>query len=152
MGMKRKLCEQEEYFIIVNWETMSSVQIAKELGTSYPTISRMRKRLGLPYKKNVKATTGKAVKKITKVEDYQLSPESIQEIKGRQKTKEFIDSREMIHLADVLKINFSDNPRLNRIIEGEVIQKNDNFITLKTENYVECFKFTDFLTRKAVII
>lgn len=154
MGRGRTLTEQDDYFIMINWEDMTNVEMAKKLGVHKETIARRGEKLGLINKKSVASGNYKRSGISEQIEKYIDSAETVQESEGRKKTLELLQLKEMLNINNNLKLKVKgDTEKIaTRVIDGTVVQKNDSFIAVKLENYTECFKYTDFYTGKAVII
>lgn len=53
MSRERVLNQDDKYFIIVNWENMTKLEMAKKLGVSKETVSRKGNKLGLRNECNI---------------------------------------------------------------------------------------------------
>lgn len=141
----------QEEFLKDNWLNMTNFELGKNLNKDYRTVSSKAKKMGFKSKKRVPSGNNKSFKPI---EEYEVSPETVKEIKGRSKTLEFLNKKNMFKLNDSLLVKaFAKTAKGDpRIIFGEIVQKTENFITLQGECYKESFLYTDFYTGKVVIL
>jgi hypothetical protein len=148
--MKTWTKEQEE-FLKTNWLDMTNSELGKKLNRDHGTVSAKAKKMGLEDKRIVAFSEHKPYKSI---EEYELSPETVKEKGGRGKTLEFLNKKNEFNLNDNLLIKaFAKTAKGEpRIIQGEVIQKTESFITLQSEKYKESFSYIDFHTGKVVIL
>lgn len=149
MPTGKPITEEQEYFIMANWEKMTNTQIAEALGISRDTVSLKGGELGLCNKRSLNA--GRKIQPSSRIEDYELSPETLQEIKARQKTLELLRIKETIQENNRLKIKVKEE-RGSRILTGIVVRKTDNLVALQVGSYRESFSYTDFYTGRAVIV
>lgn len=139
--------KQEENFLKVNWTNMNLIELVEALNKKFRTkrskssVNCKINRLKLPSKRDHDRNNS-------------YNRESQIEIQGRIKTIEINRIKELLKGKDNLKLRVkNDNKReLIRLVNGVVIQKNDSFIVIKFGNYNESFRYTDFLTGRAVIM
>lgn len=146
------ITEDQEYFIIANWDIMTNKEIAETLGISRDAVSVKGGKLGLCNKRSL--NEGRKFQPSSQIEDYGPSPETLQEAEARKKTLELLRIKEAIKENNSLKVKVKGEVgrSKSRLLDGVVIQKNNAFITLKLKNYRESFKYTDFYTGRAVIV
>ncbi len=142
--------EQEE-FLETNWLNMTNFELGENLHKNPGTVSAKAKKMGLEDKRIVVSSKHKPYKSI---EEYELSPETVKEKGGRDKTLEFLNKKNEFNLNDNLLIKaFGKTAKIEpKIVRGKVIQINESFITLQGKGYKESFPYVDFYTGKAVIL
>ncbi len=148
--MKTWTKEQEE-FLKANWLNMNNFELGIHLNRNYKTISWKAKRMGLRSKKIIASGNNKPHKKI---EDYEVSPETVKERSGRDKTLEFLSKKNEFKVNDSLLIKaFAKTAKGEpKVIQGEIVQKTENFITIQSKKYKESFSYIDFCIGRAVIL
>lgn len=152
--MGKQLTQEEEQFIKDNWLIMENKDLAKKVGTSVNYITVKARRMGLPDKRNFRQEGVGTSIVAAEISNYGPCTETVLEIRARKKTLELLRIKEAINEEDILKVKVKGEAGKShtRLINGVVIQKNRSFVTLRLENYTECFKYTDFYTGRAVIV
>jgi hypothetical protein len=153
--MGRRITSDDLEFVRENWNSMSNVKMAEILGINKASVTIKARELGLPDKRSVTSCGNfKRTEISEQIADYLDSAETIQELEARKKTLELEHIKEQIKDKENLKLKVkTEGPNVpDRILNGIILQKNDNFVALKLEKYIECFRYTDFFTGKAVII
>lgn len=131
-------------FLRANYRNMTYAEIGKKLGKTRKAVTIKANILGLT--KKVRTTSPKIV-------FYEDGKETQLELEGRFKMKNYdLD----VKVGDKVKVVASDydSKKLGakKLIKGEVIYKNDSFITIQGENYKESFLIADFYTGAAKLI
>lgn len=145
--MQKKWSPAEEQFIRVNWPVITASKITKALNEKFGTdrteasIDGKVDRMNLPKKREYSR-------------HGDINAETELEIQGRLKTLELLRIKNLIEAYSSIKIKVkTSGPNApDKILDGVVIQKNNSFIAVKTKEYIECCRYTDFYTGKAVII
>ena len=132
-------------FLRANYRNMTYAEIGEKLGKTRKAVTRKANILGLT--KKVRTTSPKIV-------FYEDGKETKLEHEGRLKMQNFYDLD--VKVGDKVKVVALDydSKKLStkRLIKGEVIYKNDSFITIQGENYKESFLIADFYTGAAKLI
>ena len=131
-------------FLRANYRNMTYAEIGEKLGKTRKAVTLKANILGLT--KKVRSTSPKIV-------FYEEGKETQLELEGRFKMKNYdLD----VKVGDKVKVVASDydSKKLGakKLIKGEVIYKNDSFITIQGENYKESFLIADFYTGAAKLI
>lgn len=131
-------------FLRANYRNMTYAEIGEKLGKTRKAVTIKANILGLT--KKVRTTSPKIV-------FYEDGKETQLELEGRFKMKNYdLD----VKVGDKVKVVASDydSKKLGakKLIKGEVIYKNDSFITIQGENYKESFLIADFYTGAAKLI
>ena len=132
-------------FLRANYRNMTYAEIGEKLGKTRKAVTIKANILGLT--KKVRSTSSK------KIVFYEEGKETQLELEGRFKMKNYdLD----VKVGDKVKVVASDydSKKLGakKLIKGEVIYKNDSFITIQGENYKESFLIADFYTGAAKLI
>jgi hypothetical protein len=154
MSKGKILNQDDEYFIMANWESMSNLEMAKKLGVNQETISRRGSKLGLINKKGVASGNYKRTEVSEQISEYVDSLETIQELEGRKKTLELKHIAQQIKDMETLKLSIkTEGPNVpSRVLKGEILQKTNELIVVRIGKYRESFAYRDFFTGKAVIM
>lgn len=154
MSRGRLLNQDDDYFIITNWETMTNLEMAKKLGVHQETVSKRGAKLGLINKKGVSSGNYKRTLVSEQIANYLDSAETIQELEGRKKTLELKHIAEQIKDMEALKLSIkTEGPNVpSRVLKGEILQKTNELIVVRIGKYRESFAYRDFFTGKAVIM
>lgn len=131
-------------FLRANYRNMTYAEIGEKLGKTRKAVTIKANILGLT--KKVRTTSPKIV-------FYEDGKETQLELEGRFKMKNYdLD----VKVGDKVKVVASDydSKKLGakKLIKGEVIYKNDSFITIQGENYKESFLIADFYAGAAKLI
>lgn len=131
-------------FLRANYRNMTYGEIGKKLGKTRKAVTLKANILGLT--KKVRTTSDKTV-------FYEEGKDTKLELEGRFKMRNYdLD----VKVGDKVKVVASDydSKKLStkKLIKGEVIYKNDSFITIQGENYKESFLIADFYTGAAKLI
>lgn len=143
--------KKQEEFLKTNWLNMTNSELGKNLNRDQSAVSAKAKKMGLEDKRIVVLSKHKPYKSI---EEYESSPETVKERNGRDKTLDFLNIKNEFKINDSLLIKaFAKTAKGEpKIIQGEIIQKTENFITLQSKKYKESFSYIDFCTGRAVIL
>lgn len=133
---KKTWSPEQEKFLINNISNMTYSQLAEKFNKTINSVYVKAKGLGL-----------------SKREEYSDGQEAKLELHGRLMMKEYkLD----VKVGDKVKVVASDydSKKLStkKLIKGEVIYKNDSFITIQGENYKESFLIADFYAGAAKLI
>jgi len=131
-------------FLRANYRNMTYAEIGEKLGKTRKAVTTKANILGLT--KKVRSTSPKIV-------FYEEGKGTQLELEGRFKMKNYdLD----VKVGDKVKVVASDydSKKLStkKLIKGDVIYKNDSFITIQGENYKESFLISDFYTGAAKLI
>lgn len=130
-------------FLKVNYKNLTYSEIGEIIGKTTMAVTKKASALGLK----------KAEPIIDKTVFYEEAKDTKLELEGRFKMKNYdLD----VKVGDKVKIAASDydSKKLStkKLIKGDVIYKNDSFITIQGENYKESFLIADFYTGDAKLI
>lgn len=119
-------------------------ELASILGTTRNGVRLKAKRLGLA---NV------AHRKVAKeIQFYGPGPQTIKEVQGRNCTNKIQNIKNSMPLNKKLKIQQYMSKKVGyKPKRGRIVGITDHFIILQTKNYRECFKFSDFLSKTAIL-
>lgn len=150
--MARWLTEKDKQFIKDNWSTMSNLEIADTLGVHSVTICAKGREMGLPKKKEL--LSGKRTQTSSRIENYELSSETLLEIRARERMKELLKISNSFNLREKIRIKAIETITKSavNIIEGTVISKTDKLVTIQNGQYPVSFAYVEFYIGKAVII
>ena len=125
-------------------QTKTSEELAAMLGTTKNGVRFKAKRLGLA---NV------AHRKIAKqIQFYGPGPQTIKENKGRSQTNKIQNIKNNMSLNKKIKLQQYMSKKVGyKPKRGRIVGITDHFIILQTKNYRECFKFSDFLSKTAIL-
>lgn len=152
--VSEKLTGEHIKFIKENWFLMSNKDIAKTIGVATNYVSMKAREIGLPDKRIQKQPIKLTDIDLEEIKSYKASTQADLEREGRSKNMQLLHIKEAIkenkHLK--IKVNGEVGRSRTRFLDGIVLQKSSDYITLKLENYTECFRFSDFYTGKIEII
>lgn len=84
--------------------------------------------------------------------NYGPSPQTLKEAKGRNTTSSIQNIKNNMALNKKLKLQQYVSRKIGyRPKRGKIVGITDHFIILQTKNYRECFKFSDFLSKIAIV-
>ncbi|MCD3211015.1 hypothetical protein G8T71_06555 [Clostridium botulinum C/D] len=127
---------EQEKFLKENYKNMSYRQIGETIGKSKNAVSKKAQLLNLKKIKNIKL-------------ELPRETQVLREINGRMKMKKYGVNKEIGDKA-VIKTRYGLKSHI-RILEGEIIFKSKNIITVKGKHYSESFMLAEFHTGQAVI-
>jgi hypothetical protein len=125
---------------------MTNAEIAEKLGKTRRAVTEKARVLGIKKIRRIVTSS--------RIAFYEDGPGTKLELEGRLKMQNFYDLD--VKVGDKVKVVASDydSKKLStkKLIKGEVIYKNDSFITIQGENYKESFLIADFYTGAAKLI
>ena len=152
--LSEKLTIDHIKFIKENWFLMSNKDIASKIGVAVNYVSIKAREIGLPDKRSQKEPIELKDINLEEIKSYKASTQADLEREGRIKNMQLLNIKETIkenkHLK--IKVNGEVGRTHTRFLDGVVIKKSNDYIILKLENYTECFRFSDFYTKKIEII
>lgn len=145
--MRKNWTLAEENFLKENWANMSLSELTEAFNEKF---NAKRTELAI----DSKIDRMKLPRKRKHYRKNYANEESKLEFEGRGKMIEFLRIKAQIKECNNVKIKVkTDGPTVkDRIVDGTIIEKNDNFIAVKLKEYIECYRYTDFYTGRAVII
>ncbi|EGO86229.1 hypothetical protein G8S49_11260 [Clostridium botulinum C] len=129
--------EEQENFLKDNYKYMTYKEIGEKINKSENAVSKKAQFFNL---KKIERN------KIELPRETQVR----REINGRMKMKKYGIDKEIGDKA-IIKTRYGLKSPI-RILEGEIIFKSKNIITIQSKNYKESFMFSEFYTGQAVLI
>ncbi|MCD3202862.1 hypothetical protein [Clostridium botulinum] len=123
---KRTWTKEEEKFLENNINSMTYEKLGRKLNRSLNAVAAKAKAMGLDKKES------RDIRMLKK--EFEL------ESSGRRKMQEFKFS---IAVGEKVLITTRECKQINKL-QGKIIIKNKNFITVQSENYKESFLIRDF--------
>ena len=131
----RRWSKKEEKFLEENYFNVTAKDIGKRLGRSKMSVQKKAQKMNL----------------IKEVKREYLPREEVvsRELRARVKMQEFkIDK----NLGDMARVTIKSKfERGIKVLEGQLILKNNRFILVQTKNYRECINLVDVYTGQVVI-
>ncbi|MCD3234299.1 hypothetical protein G8V06_09365 [Clostridium botulinum D/C] len=129
--------EEQENFLKDNYKYMTYKEIGEKINKSENAVSKKAQFFNL---KKIERN------KIELPRETQVR----REINGRMKMKKYGIDKEIGDKA-IIKTRYGLKSPI-RILEGEIIFKSKNIITIQSKNYKESFMFSEFYTGQAVLV
>lgn len=142
--MKKMWDTEEEKFINDNWPITDIHKFTEEFNKKFATrtLVSIRCKIDRMYVHEEKNHRSNNIN------------ETEFEKQGKRHTQQIREIADMFDLNKEIKIKLVPGIQNThaRFIEGKVVVKTDNLITLELDHYRESFLYTDFYTRRAVIV